>query len=580
MSAACKMRKKAARNSSSKIIACYSSLTFAFLIALIYSVSVVVKETNFFVNGTSDGLLLKAGYESFVLFIIVSFLSYVLNSYFEYLPERGYGSAAQCKQGLLGVLFNYRIKTSYKDSVRKFFGIYLILLLVMWVPWIAVSWPGILRDDTLAQYMMSFTPFPYEDRHPVFDTLFFELFWRVGMVLGNAVYGLIIYIIFQAIALAAGGSLLLCYIRKYGVPLWIEISAIIYYCTSYVVVAAVPTMSKDSLHTIFMLPLAILFVEICLTKGRALDRPAVICCFVLLAFLSIASKRTALIILLCGGIALFCLAKGRRKKILVVMLIPMAMVECLWQPIVNHSLNVSHYQTKEVMGLIYQPIGRLLSKSPQAIESEDRHAFEGLMGEDLKKVGEVYNPIRVDEVMYTIDVNAPAEVKSRALKAWFNELIRHPDEFAEAYIAVWYGWFSPFSINEYPSNLDVLFTPSFMQQWAAFVNNDIDEANRVLSPFMNRSDSSPWMKEAKVNLHEEIQSPLNSRGVYVTYVPLFVLICLLYRRRWSHLAAWVLIGATSLSFFASPVALEWYPIPLFFILPLFVSLLFIQNNDD
>lgn len=345
-----------------------------------------------------------------------------------------------------------RRPTTLSTSLRARFLSYLLTLAIAWLPWLILTWPGSMRDDTLAQYLQSSGLHHYYTQHPLFDTLTFGLFWHIGSALGSPLIGQALYTVTQAVLLAAGCALLLCYIRKIGSPRWLIDLGLVYLATNYVVVGAITTMGKDSLHAVFYLPLAVLFVEACLTCGSVLARRPVAFAFVILLFATIVSKRTALIIVLCA---------------------------------------------------------------------------------------------------------------------------------------------------------DYLFTPSYLRQWASFLTEgawkhtsdgdaDTVAAERLaaiehdLAPLRGTSDKPQWQKNILRAIHRWVRSdghvgvrkgnPLTSMALYVTWIPLAAGLALAVRparRRYGPaLAAYGLLAFTVLSLYASPMALFWYPIPVFLTLPLFVVLPF------
>jgi len=345
-----------------------------------------------------------------------------------------------------------RRPTTLSTSLRARFLSYLLTLAIAWLPWLMLTWPGSMRDDTLAQYLQSSGLHHYYTQHPLFDTLTFGLFWHIGSALGSPLIGQALYTVTQAVLLAAGCALLLCYIRKIGSSRWLIGLGLVYLATNYVVVGAITTMGKDSLHAVFYLPLAVLFVEACLTCGSVLARRPVAFAFVILLFATIVSKRTALIIVLCA---------------------------------------------------------------------------------------------------------------------------------------------------------DCLFTPSYLRQWASFLSEgawkhtsdgdaDTVAAERLaaiehdLAPLRGTSDKPQWQKNILRAIHRWVRSdghvgvrkgnPLTSMALYVTWIPLAAGLALAVRparRRYGPaLAAYGLLAFTVLSLYASPVALFWYPIPVFLTLPLFVVLPF------
>ena len=77
---------------------------------------------------------------------------------------------------------------------------------------------------------------------------------------------------------------------------------------------------------------------------------------------------------------------------------------------------------------------------------------------------------------------------------------------------------------------------------------------------------------------QQIDIFFSSMGLYVTLIPLAAGLYLLTRRRWLALAAWVFLLMFVLQLIASPAALYWYPVPLYFVLPAFAGLIFDKNG--
>lgn len=500
-----------------------------------------------------------------------------------------------------------RRPTTLSTSLRARFLPYLLTLAIAWLPWLILTWPGSMRDDTLAQYLQSSGLHHYYTQHPLFDTLTFGLFWHIGSALGSPLIGQALYTVTQAVLLAAGCALLLCYIRKIGSPRWLIGLGLVYLATNYVVVGAITTMGKDSLHAVFYLPLAVLFVEACLTRGSVLARRPVSFAFVILLFATIVSKRTALIIVLCAGCCLLavCTPKGARRRASACLAVAIVVAQGVWTPLSAAATHANRSPGREVWGLVTQPVARLAHDDPSAIDKIQRRRLNAIMDLDWAAVG--INPHRTDETFRTLREHPrpTAAQQLAALQVWVQLGLAHPVEYATAYAGVTRGWWDPRVNFAYPTDSDYLFTPSYLRQWASFLSEgawkhtsdgdaDTVAAERLaaiehdLAPLRGTSDKPQWQKNILRAIHRWVRSdgrvgvrkgnPLTSMALYVTWIPLAAGLALAVRparRRYGPaLAAYGLLAFTVLSLYASPVALFWYPIPVFLTLPLFVVLPF------
>lgn len=500
-----------------------------------------------------------------------------------------------------------RRPTTLSTSLRARFLPYLLTLAIAWLPWLILTWPGSMRDDTLAQYLQSSGLHHYYTQHPLFDTLTFGLFWHIGSALGSPLIGQALYTVTQAVLLAAGCALLLCYIRKIGSPRWLIGLGLVYLATNYVVVGAITTMGKDSLHAVFYLPLAVLFVEACLTRGSVLARRPVAFAFVILLFATIVSKRTALIIVLCAGCCLLavCTPKGARRRAFACLAVAIVVAQGVWTPLSAAATHANRSPGREVWGLVTQPVARLAHDDPSAIDKVQRRRLNAIMDLDWAAAG--INPHRTDETFRTLREHPRPTTAQQlaALQVWAQLGLAHPTEYATAYAGVTRGWWDPRVNFAYPTDSDYLFTPGYLRQWASFLTEgawkhtsdgdaDTVAAERLaaiehdLAPLRGTSDKPQWQKNILRAIHRWARSDgrvgvrkgnlLTSMALYVTWIPLAAGLALAVRparRRYGPaLAAYGLLAFTVLSLYASPVALFWYPIPVFLTLPLFVVLPF------
>ncbi|MBT1174152.1 hypothetical protein JS530_01235 [Bifidobacterium sp. LC6] len=539
-----------------------------------------------------------------------------------------------------------RTPSCLTTALHARFAPYFILIALAWLPWLILTWPGAMRDDTLAQYLQASGLHHYYTQHPLFDTLMFKLFWDAGRTLfGTPLAGQSMYTAAQVAALAAGSAFMLCYIRKVGAPRWLLMLSLLYLATSYVVVGSIATMGKDSLHTVFFLPFAVIFAEICRTKGAVLRRLPVAVIVTALMFASIASKRTALLIVLCAGVGMIAVCTGRKRntqgnqgsaawysthrfRALACLAAALLLAQGAWSPIAAAATHANPSPGREVWGLITQPVAQVAHDNPSAISSAQRNQLNAIM--DLDKAAANINPNRTNETFQTLytkpEPGHPAPTSSQkiaALTVWVQLGAANPGEYVTAYVGVMRGWWDPLRNFAYPTDSDYLFTPGYLQQWASYLPPDASAAQRLraikhdLAALMGTSHKPQWQHDALQSIRRWVRAnnPLTAMALYVTWIPLalgIVLMMQAIRRKQrargadkgdalpadvvgdSHdggryssagrltagftptqaLAVYGLLAFTVLSLYASPEALFWYPIPVYFTLPLFAALPF------
>lgn len=162
---------------------------------------------------------------------------------------------------------NKQAGSIWKTNTFQFGALCTVGMMLSWTLWITLHYPGAMRDDTLAQLFQYFEYAPYWTQHPVFDTLIFGSFIRLGIVLGDQWFGLYIFLLAQALVTAATFTYILLYLRKHGTPRWLVIGSLIFYMFARVIYAPLNTMSKDAINGWSFALTCLYMVEIIRTRG-------------------------------------------------------------------------------------------------------------------------------------------------------------------------------------------------------------------------------------------------------------------------------------------------------------------------
>ena len=568
------------------------ALALAFIGGFFSFLGGLVHETNVFEVALLPDMVCRSICFAFVFAFCLYVITLLVFRWADYVSRRapyetgvsdvafasGVTGNARC---FVGKLFYRCEPITFTESMKRLMLPFWGIAFLCWIPWLIIYWPGSMRDDTIAQLLQSSGLHGYYTQHPIFDTFFFDIFWSVGEVLGNLRYGLGAYSIFQALALSLVAALVLCYLRKIGTPRFFIIISLVFFSTSYVVVGVVPTMGKDSLHAVFMAPLALFFIEGCRTRGTVFRRKTVLALFMIFIALSVMTKRTGLAVIICGTLFLIIVSKGNRLRIFISTLIAVLLVQCVWNPLSVRFTGADETPGREVYGLITQPIGRVQAKNPDGITEHERELLSGFM--DVEAAGDLYNPWRTDETVWSYKDDSTLGDKIDAVKAWCSIGLRNVKEYVKAYVGFTYGWFYVWQAFSYPVDSQYLFTERYMEQWHSYNENprNIDD---ILSPLQEPMERPQWANDAAKDLSEQGRqrygNPLKSMALYVTYIPLIIGSYLLTRKRWHGLAAWTFLGFDVVSLYLSPLALFWYPAVVYFMIPAFSGLIFVPDPSN
>ncbi|WP_163196574.1 DUF6020 family protein [Bifidobacterium platyrrhinorum] len=459
---------------------------------------------------------------------------------------------------------------TFTDSVHRYSVWWLLSIVVCWLPWLIVCWPGVMRDDTIAQFMQSAGYHPYYVQHPLFDTLIFGLFWNIGFASHNLLLGIGLYVLVQASAFALDVSLTLCYLRKLGVARSVLATAFLFFAVCPAIVQAIPTMSKDTLHAVFLMPLAIVYVEICLTKGAVLSRAPVCVILIALIMMSSLSKRTATVVIVVSFVVLIVLAKRYRLITVMCLVIGLGLAQGVCEPVLEYATDAIDSPSMEAIGFVFQPVARIQSKTPERITLQERRELSGVL--DLDKAGASYKNYRSDETSWAVNADSSISQKITGLKAWATIGLRNPGEYAKAYGNIMLDWFYPKQGVYYGWNSQRFFNKEYMRQWNTFVQPPMT-AEEVLAPLRdNGHRPKAILRVAYIGQRISTDPKLNSQAYYATYMPLMLLIYGVTRKRWLTVAAGTLLGVNVMILYLSPISFPWYLLPVTFILPLFFGI--------
>ncbi len=236
---------------------------------------------------------------------------------------------------------------SFKVS-KKQFALVAIVLVLCWLPYLLITYPGVVWYDTEQQLLQwggqpnVFTDGSYlSDHHPVFDTMIFGTFMRLGAFFGSADRGLYLgCVVIELVTVAALASMIL-YCRHIGAGWRFCFAEMIFFALFPCTALFSMTMVKDSVFVPFFIWFAIVFIEAVRTRGSLLKRPQYFAAFLLTALLMGLTKKTGVyIILICCVILFFAVSKIARKRVVAVFIVVISVFMVLMPKVVFPVLRI------------------------------------------------------------------------------------------------------------------------------------------------------------------------------------------------------------------------------------------------
>lgn len=474
-----------------------------------------------------------------------------------------------------------------------FFSV-MILLLLMWSPYIITYYPGAFRDDTWLQLSQWYGYSNFSDHNPIYDTIVFGSFFSLGDMLGNRALGLFIYVILQSTLIAAGLSATITYLYNMKVPKILLVVFVILLGTLECICHPVITMSKDAFNMIFFIPLVLCCIEIIRTDGNVLKKYKSVMFFLIaLIILCTLSKRPMIYVILATFLAYTIyelLRKIKHKDIsmreylketvlrpLCVLLSGVLIAIYVITPIMNTTLNVGHVVTKEMYSIFSEQIVYTLLADEENITNDEIMAVNELL--DIEAAKEKYNPHRSDEVSTTYW--SGENVIPKLLPAYIKLMEDHTQEYTEAFFLLSGGWFS---LDKFISYGDFKWTENFYDRYA---NNfggseagiyEMDKFGLSYRPLI-LSEARDLFSQREKQITKEPFILFDSFGFYCSYLPLLLFLWTLLSRRWRAMTATALPVLLFMLCIVGPIVLYWYTMPLVFLTPLFLSIPIIMSKN-
>ncbi|MFT9410548.1 DUF6020 family protein [Liquorilactobacillus hordei] len=488
--------------------------------------------------------------------------------------------------GLRSKLLNNSInKDAFFDSNKwikiifnsKYSVLYITLIIFScWLPVIISLYPGTLINDTWGQ-LGEFINFSkggvihkgvLSDHHPFVDTLIMgSIITPFGKLFHNWQLGIFVYVIIQAFFSALSFSLTVKYAHaKLMLKNTFLVFMVAFYALCPVFPASVQTVSKDALFSWIYVIFIILYIEAIRTKCQCFNNIKYDIWMIVVASLSILTKKVGLYVILFSLLALIFLIPKNRIKSFGVLIVTLFISVGL-SGMIKSNLKVVPGGKQEMFSLPFQQTARYYKYYKNEVTKKEYRTLNEVV--DMKNIDKRYNPTLADPVKGYNDRGSTQQYINY-LKVWFAEGIKHPRVYFDAGVAMLSGWFSfseynPLMEMSWHSQLNPSLIPSTVPDRRGFFKYSSDTTQQ----FFNDLYSNPLF------------TIFLSYAFYATLIPVFVISTLCKKwysteLKYYWLAMVPLILSLVLGCWLSPVSIVFegrrYLYPVVYTLPIMVAL--------
>ena len=337
------------------------------------------------------------------------------------------------------------------------------VIYVCWLPWLVLAFPGVIWYDARQQLLQFFslpnvfTSGALSDHHPVFDTLLYGSFVRLGRVLGSADVGAFLFCLVQAAATAVALSACVILVRRMGATSRTLVTLLAVLCFFPHLPIYASAMAKDATFLPFMLVFSVVYGEALRSRGKVLTSPRHAVLFCGLALCMCLTRKTGIIIVtvLCAALAIYlrrCYVRGlmepgalnrmQTESVIVPVVIlgvSAATMLVLMPYFVLPALDAKPGGSQEMYGLLFQQSARVMREHGDELPREELDVIEETLGDDVSQRYAWWITDTVKDETVDTPLN---ERLVDYLPVWAAQTVRYPITSLEAYLATQVGWYA------------------------------------------------------------------------------------------------------------------------------------------
>ena len=338
-----------------------------------------------------------------------------------------------------------RINDDKLPAVRKWISAHnflfsLIVILVCWLPYLLIQYPGNVSWDGLSQLYQFVGEIEKTNRWPYMSTMFFGALFTFGRSLVNDNFGIFCIIIVQYAACAFIFSAIASYVYLIGKRLRYYFAAIGFYTIYPVFPQYAVTVIKETMYValfaLFILMIAKTLAEKSPTRARVIG---LACAGLGLCFF----RSEGVFVVAIAFLILFFVIKPARLPLglsLVSILAVLLVIGNLFLPGIG--VRTIAGVSSESMSLPFQQTARYIREFGDEVTEAERPVIEEtLAAEDYRDLGNSYSPEQANPIKKGV-----REITniSEYIKVWRQMFMKHPMVYVQATINGAYGYFTPF----------------------------------------------------------------------------------------------------------------------------------------
>lgn len=459
-------------------------------------------------------------------------------------------------------------------------------IVLCWVPYMVVLYPGVLTYDPIWQIMQclgsgaldNLTPvdggYSFSAHKPIIHTWLLGFFVFLGEgVFGSQATGIFIMMVLQCLCTAISLAVMCSYCYRLGAPIWLRRITVLFCALFPFIPIYAMSGFNDALFDWLYVGWFVCFIEIVLSKTECLAKAPFAATFAALGLLLSFTKTPGVYLVLIAVVALALIYRRHIKALAIAALLPTLTMLVIMPMVVYPLANVTKSTSNEALGVLYHSTAAYVQQHPDEVTDSERNAIDKVLIYD--ELAERYDPQSHDPTKRLQRVERTTEDVFRYMLAWMSMGVRHPGTYAKATVSTLLPFCSPDTsfecyLDETPWTISKFIEG--LPQGNERLNDAIDRFD--IEDVLAFDDVKHKMQAAFTKLRSiPILGWLFGLGLYATWIPLFFVIGILVaRREWTP--AIIPVVLSLLLLMVSPLAMSRYALPFVLTCPLMLGVLF------
>lgn len=325
-----------------------------------------------------------------------------------------------------------------------------ITLLVVYIPVMIASYPGVLMGDTVHYLSQIYNAYELNNAHPFMYTLFFGLFVKTGEYLfGSVNAGLFVYSFFQFLFVIVIISMMIKILVNLKLSEKIILVLILYYIIHPRIQSYMFLMTKDVMNAAFLLVYMVSIYMIILNKHDKFI-------YIILGISDLGAmlfRHDSQYVIVISLFILLLMLRDMRKKIAIIAAMSLSFA-LIWNNVLlpktnvlpTHPWRVEYIKTGYLARIMVQQTARYIRDVGYEVTEEEKEIISACF--DYDQILIKYLPDnKTDDLMGILKKSATQEDWKKYQKIWLKMFFKHPEIYLEATLNHKYQYLYPRLLN-------------------------------------------------------------------------------------------------------------------------------------